>query len=109
MIFTNVSDDRMVKLDAKDLEGVIRIFNELREKACWFINEKTEQRPMPADTCEVSFTETEIVWNYEINKSCHCHPEMHKEEKRFPLKDFQQWLTVRDDEFYIGEETTVTI
>lgn len=112
MIFTNISEDRTVKLtDAKDLEAVIRIFNELREKASWFVNEKEGNTNRPiwhsrADAEEISFTEKEVVWTYEENTACNCHPEYEKREKKFSLVEFHAWLTVREDEFYIGEPAT---
>jgi|SRR5579862_6752025 len=110
MIFTNVSDDRTVKPDAKDIEGVVRIYDELREKASYFVNEKEiaadrDARPL-SDANEISFTETEVVWTYEVNTACHCHPEYEKREKTFPLNEFVTWLTARSDEFYIGEPAT---
>jgi hypothetical protein len=33
-----------------------------------------------------------IVWTYEYNSACHCHPEMRTERKEYPLKDFVKWV-----------------
>jgi len=47
---------------------------------------------------DVSFDDKNIIYRYEVNTSCHCHPEYQTKEKLYPLEDFLAWVEKNKEE-----------
>ncbi len=39
-----------------------------------------------------------IVWTYEYNSACHCHPEMHTHTETYKIEDFLKYLNEKNIE-----------
>lgn len=43
-------------------------------------------------TEHIKFTDNNIVWSYDENVACNCHPEYELREKKYPISDFVKWV-----------------
>jgi hypothetical protein len=105
----------MIKFDlediAEDLEAITQFLElnaELREYAIQFIDfeirtkdlkskifgeEYEYKTPTPESDSNVVIDVDEIIYRYEINTACHCHPVYEKTDMRFPIKDLLAYIT----------------
>lgn len=45
---------------------------------------------------QISFEDGKIMYSYEYNNSCHCHPEMVTEYEYYSFDEFKEWLKKQD-------------
>lgn len=59
-----------------------------------------------ADELTIDSWSGNIIWKYEYNGACHCHPEMHTHEETYKISDFVKWVseTNLEIEQYTEEE-----
>lgn len=85
------------KLIADYKESYRVIENFLSEKNCQLSNSSSFE-----------IFDDKIVYNYEVNTSCHCHPVMERCQKEFPISDleaeFTRYLTDNEEWAYKNEE-----
>ncbi len=88
-----------------NIQETIRNYHKLRDSAFWFVSRENETKKLKSHYApreeEISFEEKYeqdkensfiIVWNFEINTSCHCHPRMQSKRIVFKLEDFEKYL-----------------
>ena len=46
-----------------------------------------------ADEVEFDIWNQQIIWKYESNSACHCHPRMRVKEQSYPIADFLKWIS----------------
>ena len=96
-------------------EKYIRAFahnlNQLRQAAADFISSENkkinETRYVDSDEIEIDLNTRSLVWSYEYNTSCHCHPEMERVRKEFSFKDFAKWIADNNVEIEQLTETDI--
>lgn len=76
-------------------------FDGLKSLASQFVNEeekrKHEGRSSPCkqshtDEIHIEHYDNLIIWSYQHNTSCHCHPTYETVEKKYSIDDFLKWI-----------------
>jgi len=105
-----------VALTEKYLRALTLNIDNLRRAAAQFVNGEikknaTKARGHTASDEEISFDhfQQKVIWCYEYNDACNCHPEYQKEYVEYSFADFVKWGVENHVEIEQFSETEIDL